>query len=62
MRVKITHSYEGLSRAYFRARKGTPEFAKFMISRAGLGKFNERTLSIVELGVGSGQQTEFIEK
>ncbi len=61
--MKITHSYKGLSKAYSKARKGTPKFAAFMISRAGLEKIHiNRILSIVELGAGSGQQTEFVEK
>jgi SAM-dependent methyltransferase len=61
--MEITHSYKGLSLAYSQARKGTPRFTSFMISRAGLDKVHvNRPLSIVELGVGSGQQTEFVEK
>ncbi len=60
--MEITHSYEGLSRAYSRARKGTPRFAAFVVSHAGLDKIHlSRSLAILELGVGSGQQTEFIE-
>jgi SAM-dependent methyltransferase len=61
--MEITHSYEGLSLGYFRARKGTPKFAAFMISHAGFDKSHlSQPLTIVELGVGSGQQTEFVEK
>jgi ubiquinone/menaquinone biosynthesis C-methylase UbiE len=61
--MEITHSYKGLSLAYSKARKGTPEFASFMISHAGLDRNHiGLPLTIVELGVGSGQQTEFVEK
>ena len=61
--MKITHSYDGLSREYFRARKGTPEFADFVVAQAGLGKNRtDKPLTIVELGVGAGQQTEFVEE
>jgi ubiquinone/menaquinone biosynthesis C-methylase UbiE len=62
-KVAITHSYEGLGRKYFQARKGTPQFTAFMVSQAGLDKTASDTpLTIVELGVGSGQQTGFMEK
>jgi ubiquinone/menaquinone biosynthesis C-methylase UbiE len=62
-KVAITHSYEGLGLKYFQARKGTPQFTAFMISHAGLDKTNSNVpLTIVELGVGSGQQTGFMEK
>lgn len=62
-KIEITHSYQGLGRRYFNARKGTPQFAGFMISHAGLANnSSSRPLTIVELGVGSGQQTEFVEK
>ena len=61
--METTHSYEGLSLGYLRARKGTPKFAAFMISHAGFDKSHlSQPLNIVELGVGSGQQTEFVEK
>jgi len=61
--VDITYSYDGISREYFRIRKGTPRFAEFVIARAGLDKMPPGTpLTIVELGIGGGQQTEFIEK
>ena len=60
--MEITHSYEGLSREYFRYRKGTPRFAAFVVSHTGLDNNPQnRPLTILELGVGSGQQTEFIE-
>jgi SAM-dependent methyltransferase len=61
--MKISHSYEGLSRGYSQVRKGTPRFAAFVISRAGLdiGK-SDKPFIVVELGAGSGQQTEFVEK
>jgi SAM-dependent methyltransferase len=59
--MEITHSYEGLSQEYFKARKGTPEFAAFVVSHAGLAATQEKPLTILELGVGSGQQTGFIE-
>ncbi len=61
-KMEISHSYKGLSHAYFRARKGTPEFVEFMISHVGFGSDRKRALSIVELGAGAGQQTEFVEK
>ena len=61
--MEITHSYQGLGRGYSRVRKGTPRFAAFLVAHAGLD-INDfhRPLTIVELGVGSGQQTEFAEK
>ena len=59
----ITHSYEGLGFEYLKARRGTPRFAKFMISHAELDRdYHGLPLIVVELGVGSGQQTEFVEK
>src|SRR4030042_99484 len=60
--VNTTHSYEGLGLEYLKARKGTPKFAAFMINQAGLD-LNRLSLpfTIVELGIGSGQQTEFVE-
>jgi ubiquinone/menaquinone biosynthesis C-methylase UbiE len=61
--MKITHSYEGLGREYLQTRKGLYGFAKFIISHLDLDKnFVHFPLTIIELGVGSGQQTEFIEK
>ena len=61
--MEITHSYEGLSLGYSRARKGTPRFTSFVVAHAGLDNADpDRPLTIVELGVGSGQQTEFLEK
>ncbi|MBN1160387.1 MAG: methyltransferase domain-containing protein [Dehalococcoidales bacterium] len=60
--MEITHSYEGLGQEYFKARKGTPKFAAFVVSHAGPVSIQDRTLTILELGVGSGQQTEFVEK
>ena len=61
--MEITHSYEGLARKYYRIRRGTPRFAAFIVSHAGFDKNRRnRPLTIVELGVGSGQQTEFVEK
>lgn len=61
--MKITHSYQGLGIEYLKARKGSPKFAEFAVSRAGFDENEIRfPLTIVELGVGSGQQTEFIEK
>lgn len=61
--MEITHSYEGLSLEYSRARQGTPRFARFMVSHSGLDiKTRPAPLNIVELGVGSGQQTEFVER
>ena len=61
--MAITHSYDGLGLKYYESRKGIPRFARFMISHAGLDE-NRLNLpvNIVELGVGSGQQTEFVEK
>jgi ubiquinone/menaquinone biosynthesis C-methylase UbiE len=60
--IETTHSYEGLARKYFRVRRGTPGFAAFVISHAGLEKNrSRRPLTIVELGVGAGQQTEYVE-
>jgi SAM-dependent methyltransferase len=59
--MEITHSYEGLSQEYFKSRKGTPEFAAFVVSHAGLSATQKKPLTILELGVGSGQQTRFVE-
>lgn len=61
--MNTTHSYEGLGLEYLKARKGTPKFAAFMINQAGLD-LNRLSLpfTIVELGIGSGQQTEFVEQ
>ncbi len=61
--MEISYSYDGISREYFRARKGTPKLAEFVVTHAGLDKNSiNRPLIIMELGIGSGQQTEFIEK
>jgi len=61
--MERTYSYDGLSLEYARARKGTPRLAAFVVSHAGLTEnYLDKPLTIVELGVGSGQQTEFIEK
>ena len=61
--MNISNSYDGISREYFRARKGTPKLAEFVVSHAGLGSNSvDKSVTIVELGVGGGQQTEFIEK
>jgi ubiquinone/menaquinone biosynthesis C-methylase UbiE len=61
--MQITHSYEGIGLQYQKARKGTPAFAKFMISNAGINsKVTKNPFTIAELGIGSGQQTEFVEK
>ncbi|MBN2240793.1 MAG: methyltransferase domain-containing protein [Dehalococcoidales bacterium] len=63
MTKKITHSYEGLGAAYLNARKGSPKFAEFMVFHAGLdGSSAGSPCTIVELGVGSGQQTEYVEQ
>ncbi len=61
--MQITHSYQGIGLEYQKARKGTARFASFMMSYAGFNtdKF-KYPLRIVELGIGSGQQTEFVEK
>jgi hypothetical protein len=61
--MKITHSFEGLGLDYLKARAGIPKFASFIVSRikADIINFNS-PLTIVEFGVGSGQQTEFVEK
>jgi ubiquinone/menaquinone biosynthesis C-methylase UbiE len=60
--LEITHSYEGLARQYLQLRWGTPRFAAFVISHAGLHRRPlNKPLTIVELGVGAGQQTEYIE-
>ncbi|MBN2238218.1 MAG: methyltransferase domain-containing protein [Dehalococcoidales bacterium] len=60
--MKITHSYEGLGEHYRKARNGTPRFAQIMISLAFEKEIKfERNLNLVELGIGSGQQTEFVE-
>jgi ubiquinone/menaquinone biosynthesis C-methylase UbiE len=61
--MKITHSYEGLGSEYLKARKGTQRFAEFIVKNMGFDE-NQASLplTMVELGVGSGQQTELIEK
>jgi len=61
--METSHPYEGLGLAYLKARKGSPRFAEFMITHAGLNENGpSHPLTILELGVGSGQQTEFVEK
>jgi ubiquinone/menaquinone biosynthesis C-methylase UbiE len=61
--MEITHSYEGLGRDYRKSRQGIPGFASLMVSNCGLSSTNKDVpLLIVEFGVGSGQQTEFVEK
>ena len=61
--METSHSYEGLGLAYLKARRGSPRFAEFMISHSGLNESRpNRPLTILELGVGSGQQTDFVEK
>ena len=61
--METSHSYAGLGLAYRKARRGSPRFAAFMISHSGLLESSpNRPLTILELGVGSGQQTEFVEK
>jgi hypothetical protein len=61
--MNVTHSYEGLGLEYYKTRRGTPKFAKFMLSKLSFDKSNSNDpLAIVEFGIGSGQQTEFLEK
>lgn len=64
--AEITHGYQGLGKAYLRARKGTSGFADFMIGNSGLEAIArsdpQRLIRIAEFGVGSGQQTEFVEQ
>lgn len=61
--MKITHGYEGLGEAYRQARKGIPRFTSFMATKAGFKGINAGVpINIVELGAGSGQQTEFLEQ
>ncbi len=61
--MKITHSYIGMGLQYQQARKGTPGFAAFMISHSGFNSCSHNLpLTLVEFGIGSGQQTEFVEK
>ncbi len=60
--MEITHSYDGLGRDYRKSRQGFPGFASFVVSSCGLKPNGNNAPIIVELGVGSGQQTEFIEK
>jgi ubiquinone/menaquinone biosynthesis C-methylase UbiE len=60
--MEITHSYEGLGIEYVKAREGIPGFARFMVSKIGPGTAEVNLpFTIVELGVGSGQQTRFVE-
>lgn len=61
--MEITHSYKGIGLEYFKTRKGTRRFAAFMIKNMGLDeRLLNASLTIVELGAGSGQQTELVEK
>ena len=61
--IETSHPYAGLGQAYLKARKGSPRFAEFMISHSGLNESSpEHPITILELGVGSGQQTEFVEE
>ncbi len=55
----FTHSYDGLGKDYLKARKGTPGFARCIVNHV-----NRLVTSPVflELGIGSGQQTEYLEK
>ena len=59
----ITHSYEGLGLGYSMARTEIRAFASFIVSHV-MPDINDLSfpLTIIELGVGSGQQTEFVEK
>ena len=61
--MEITHSYEGLGLDYLQAREGIPRFAEFITSKIRLETTNTKLpVTIIELGVGSGQQTKFVEK
>ena len=61
--METSHPYAGLGLAYLKARRGSPRFAEFMVSHSGLDENSPKhPLSILELGAGSGQQTEFVEK
>jgi ubiquinone/menaquinone biosynthesis C-methylase UbiE len=61
--MDITHSYEGLGMDYRKARTGVPGFASFVVSKIVPDITDHNVLlNIAELGVGSGQQTEFMEK
>lgn len=61
--MTTTDAYGGIGEEYRRARKGTTEFANFMMDQCGLqGRNPNLALTIIELGIGSGQQTEFVEK
>lgn len=57
---KHTHDYLGMGKAYAASRKGSPEFVDFMLNRAQLTK--DRDVSIIELGVGTGQQTSYVDE
>lgn len=62
----ISHGYTSMGIRYAESRKGSPEFARFIMENSGLSEIVRaeptRLIHIVEFGVGSGQQTEFIEK
>ncbi len=61
--MKITHPYAGMGLEYLKARKGTRRFAEFIISNLGIDENQANLpLTIIELGAGSGQQTELIEQ
>ena len=61
--MDITHSYDGLGLEYKKSRQGIPGFASFVVFSVSLKTLRHGLpVTIVELGVGSGQQTEFIEK
>jgi SAM-dependent methyltransferase len=61
--MDITHCYERLGLDYIKSRTGVPGFASFIVSQI-VSDISDISppLSIVEFGVGSGQQTEFAEK
>ena len=64
--TEITHGYAGMGKLYAEARKGTPEFARYMVQNSGLEQLanagHGKPIRIVEFGVGSGQQTAFVEQ
>ena len=62
--IDTTHPYKGMGEDYAKARKGTPDFAQFMVKNSGLVEAtgSKNPLLMVEFGVGGGQQTEFVEK
>jgi len=56
---QFTYSYQNLGEKYAKKRKGTPEFAKFMIEQSKILKSQHNNI-IFELGAGSGQQTFYV--